>query len=184
MNYVGGGFLCIIKPNHSEPHLLLGREVYGKNKGLYADFGGGKDHNIDGSHINNTIHREVMEEFYVNINNIYDLPFVNVPIPRSNTKFYKLVVGRIDNYQPQYFYEMNHYYKQLSKGKYSKYTEMDKIVLVPLSEIIKAIQSGNRNNSVIKTATNEKIKLRRRLWKAFTETPILGIISSISGDFN
>ena len=57
----------VVKYQSNEPYILLGREYYGKSKGMYADFGGGRDRE-DGS-INNTVMREAMEEFYIHIQN-------------------------------------------------------------------------------------------------------------------
>lgn len=170
MYYIGGGFLCI-----KGQYLLLGREFYGKNRGLYADFGGGRD--SSDRNINDTIKREVKEEFYINIENIYQLPYVN--IPSRNNKFYKLVIGCIDNYQFDYFYKTRQYFMNLSENKYSKYTEIDKITLVPIINIIQAIQ---QNKNYIKDTNENKIKLRNRLWKALKYTQLLDIIMNINNN--
>lgn len=173
MTYVGGGFLPIICINNN-PIIILGREYYGKNKGLYADFGGGIDYKKD-SNIYDTILRETREEFYLLIKNIYQLPHVDVP--NNNRKYYKLIIGKIDNYSSDYFYLMREHYKQIQgKNKYSCFTEIDKLNYVPLSNIINSILN---NSNYVKDINGNNIKLRNRLWNTFKYTSALGIIKHI-----
>ena len=74
---------------------------------------------------------------------------------------------------------MNNYYRKKSGGKYSKYAEMDKIILLPLSNIIQAIRE---NKNYVRGLEGEKIRLRSRLWRAFKNTAALGIVTAISNN--
>lgn len=172
MNYVGGGFLPITCEK-GEPILILGREHYGKSKGLYADFGGGIDRKKD-SNIIDTVLRETREEFYLLIKNIYTLPYVDVPT--YSGKYYRLVIGRLDNYSFDYFYLMREHYKQQAKGKYSHLTEMDHLVHIPIKNIIESLAN---NKKYVKDLEGNKIRLRSRLWLAFKHTAALGIINHV-----
>lgn len=172
MTYIGGGFLPITC-NEGKPILILGREHYGKSKGLYSDFGGGIDRKKD-SNIYDTILRETKEEFYLFLRNIYQLPHVDVPT--YNGKYYKLVIGRIDDYSFDYFYLMREHYKQQAKGKYSSLTEMDHLIYLPLKNIIKSL---SENKKYVMDIDGNKIKLRSRLWRSFKYTAALGIINHV-----
>jgi len=118
LKYIGGGLLCVTKYHNQRPVIVLGKEVY--ENGMYGDFGGSKD--ITDISINDTIHREVYEELYINVSNIDKFPYIDLPV--NDKEKYKLCVGTINGISETYFKKKFNLY---NSDSYKSFTEISEI---------------------------------------------------------
>jgi hypothetical protein len=202
--FIGGGIIiCELyfdkNTGYRYPAIILGKEMYGKEKNKYADFGGGFDKKID-NNIYNTILREVLEEAYIhlgNINYIKELPQINIPLEYKNSigvgdlsvslngaklrpfkkiftkKYYKIVIKRIDELDNNKFQQIRKKYISSINKKYSPWIEIGEIRHFYIHDIYYALIN---NLSKVKDSNGKYCFFRKRLWNILKNTNLLQFI--------
>ena len=181
--YIGGGIVVYelyteLGSGFYYPAIVLGEEMYGRQKGKYADFGGGVD-KADGGDIEKTIMREAKEELYLDLGSVKMLPKVELFSGRKGNiiRLYQVRLVRINNLDNYEFQKIRKFYLEQSKNKYSPWVEIGRIRHFFLYDIYYSL-----NNGLSKVRDSEGVwcELRPRMLRILKKTKLLDNIIKLS----